>query len=133
MLGQLRFEAGFVLGSADPRFGGLSGLWLAPDGSRLIAVSDHGTLWLADLEQAADGRLTGFRRLAGDRAGRAPGDPAGRDAEELASDGEGGLVIAYEGVPSPAPPGARRPGAPATPLPTPPALWDRRATPASRR
>ncbi len=61
MLGPLRLEAAFVLGAGDRRFGGLSGLWLAPDGSRLIAVSDRGTLWLADLEHAPDGALTGIR------------------------------------------------------------------------
>ena len=32
-LGALELEAGFALGARDPRFGGLSGLWLAPDGS----------------------------------------------------------------------------------------------------
>jgi hypothetical protein len=122
MLGPLRFEAGFVLGAADPRFGGLSGLWLAPDGNRLIAVSDHGTLWLADLEQAADGRLTGLASWQAVEPGAAPGDPAGRDAESLASGGADGLVIAYEGEHR-----LRRLAladltAPATPLPTPPGL-----------
>ncbi len=122
MLGALRFEAGFVLGSADPRFGGLSGLWLAPDGRRMLAVSDHGTLWGADLEQTADGRLTGFRGWRAIEPGAAPGDPPGRDAEALTDDGAGGLVIAYEGVHR-----LRRLAladltAPATPLPTPPGI-----------
>src|SRR5687767_11126250 len=44
-LGRLRFEAGFLLRSADPRFGGLSGLLVAPDGGRLTAVSDRATIW----------------------------------------------------------------------------------------
>jgi hypothetical protein len=122
MLGPLHFEAGFALGAADPRFGGLSGLWLAPDGSRLIVASDHGTLWLADLEQDADGRLTGLRDWQAVEPGAAPGDPEGRDAEELASDGKDGLMIAYEGVHR-----LRRLAladltAPAKPLPTPPGV-----------
>ena len=70
-LGQLRFEAGFVLSSPDPRFGGLSGLWLAPDGGRLLAISDHGTLWRADLEHRPDGRLTGFSGWQAIEPGRA--------------------------------------------------------------
>jgi hypothetical protein len=96
-LGPLAFEAGFALSSGDRRFGGLSGLWLAPDGRRLTAVSDHGTLWTATLEQAAGGRLLGFAGWQAVEPGRDPGDPDGRDAEALARDGDGGLVIAYEG------------------------------------
>ncbi len=121
-LGQLRFEAGFVLGSADPRFGGLSGLWLAPDGSRLLAISDHGTLWRADLEHRADGRLTGLAAWQAIEPGRAPGDPPGRDAEALADDGHGGLVIAYEGVHRLRRVALDDPSGPARPLPTPIAL-----------
>jgi hypothetical protein len=121
--GGLEFRAGLVLASGDARFGGLSGLWIAPDGERLITVSDRGTLWLAEPEHADDGTLVG---LAGWRAvepGALPGDPSGRgrDAEALAAAGAD-LVIAYEGahrlrrVPRDAP--ASR----AAPLPTPPGL-----------
>jgi hypothetical protein len=97
--GALEFRAGFVLASADARFGGLSGLWIARDGKRLIAVSDRGTLWLAEPVHAEDGTLIG---LAGWRAvepGALPGDPTGRgrDAEALAATGSD-LVIAYEGA-----------------------------------
>jgi hypothetical protein len=118
--GRLEFRAGFVLASSDPRFGGLSGLWVAPGGARLIAASDRGTLWLAALEHAADGTLVGFAGWQPIEPGRAPGDPAQgkRDAEALAAADED-LVIAYEGahrlrrVPRAAP------AAPATALPTP--------------
>jgi hypothetical protein len=121
-LGALEFEAGFTLGAGDPRFGGLSGLWLAPDGARLIAASDRGTLWRATLDHAADGRLIGVRDWQALEPGRTPDDPAGRDAEALAPDGAGGLVIAYEGTHR-----LRRLAladltAPAAVLPTPPAL-----------
>ena len=111
-----------MLGSADPRFGGLSGLWLAPDGSRLLVISDHGTLWRADLEHRADGRLTGLAAWQAIEPGRAPGDPPGRDAEALADDGHGGLVIAYEGVHRLRRVALDDLSGPARPLPTPIAL-----------
>jgi hypothetical protein len=121
--GGLEYRAGFVLASGDARFGGLSGLWIARGGERLITVSDRGTLWLAEAEHADDGTLIG---LAGWRAvepGALPGDPSGRgrDAEALAAV-DGDLVIAYEGahrlrrVPRADPAGQ------ATPLPTLPGL-----------
>ena len=116
-LGELRFEAGFLLGSADPRFGGLSGLWLAPDGHELIMASDHGTIWRATLEHEGD-RLIGFADWQAAALGRAAGEPHGRiDAEALADDGAGGLIVAVEG-PLPLRRIARDdPSAPAEPLP----------------
>jgi hypothetical protein len=100
-LGPLRLEAAFVLGSADARFGGLSGLWLAPDGTTMLAASDRGTLWRARLVHREGGQLAGLADWQAIEPGGAPGDPAGRferDAEALAPDGAGGLVIAYEGA-----------------------------------
>jgi len=121
-LGMLEFEAGFALGAGDPRFGGLSGLWLSPDGTQLIAASDRGTLWRATLEHAADGRLIDIRSWQAVEPGRTADDPPGGDAEALAPDGAGGLVIAYEGTHR-----LRRLAlgdltAPAAALPTPPGL-----------
>ncbi len=96
-LGGLRFEAGFALASADRRFGGLSGVWLAADGSRMIAASDRGTFWLADLVHGDDDRLLGFAGWRMQEPGRLSGDAPRGDAEALAEDGAGGLVVAYEG------------------------------------
>jgi hypothetical protein len=119
--GRLDFRAGFVLASSDPRFGGLSGLWLTPDGGRLIAASDRGTLWRAALEHAADGTLLGFASWRAIEPGAEAGDPPERDAEALAVTGED-VVIAYEGAHR-----LRRvplddPALPAAALPTPPEL-----------
>jgi hypothetical protein len=97
-LGPLRLEAAFALGASGGQFGGLSGLWLAPDGSRMIAASDHGTLWQARLVHDSAGRLSGFADWQALEPAAAPGDPAAADAEALATDGADGLVIAYEGV-----------------------------------
>jgi hypothetical protein len=119
--GQLEFRAGFVLASSDPRFGGLSGLWVAQGGARLIAASDRGTLWLAEPEHAADGTLI---RLAGWQAidpGTVPGDPPQRDAEALAVAGDD-LVIAYEGAHRLRRVPLAAPASPAAALPTPAAL-----------
>jgi hypothetical protein len=98
-VGRLEFRAGFVLTSSHPGFGGLSGLWLAPDGGRLIAAGDRGTLWLAELAHADDGTLLGLDRWRALEPAAAPGDPVdnGRDAEALAGVGAD-LVIAYEGA-----------------------------------
>jgi hypothetical protein len=98
-VGRLELRAGFLLGSPDPGFGGLSGLWLAPDGGRLIAVSDRGSLWQAELAHADDGTLLGFDAWRAIEPATAQGDPAGgqRDAEALAALGDD-LAIAYEGA-----------------------------------
>ena len=119
-VGDLELRAGFVLASGDARFGGLSGLWVAPDGGQLIAASDRGTLWLAELRHDPAGTLVGLDRWLAVEPAVAAGDPAEgkRDAEALASDGDD-LVIAYEGshrlrrVPR------ARPDAAATAVPTP--------------
>lgn len=100
--GPLRFRGGLWLRSADPRFGGLSDLRVARDGSQLLAVSDCGYGFSARLEHDERGHLVGLdqgrlidlRGLDG-----APLERAGRDAEGLAQDGEDGLLVAFEGLP----------------------------------
>jgi hypothetical protein len=116
-LDALRFEAGFQLGAADPRFGGLSGLWIAPDGHELVTVSDHGTRWRARLQHDGD-RLAGFADWQAAALESLAGDPGGRiDAEALADGGAGDLIVAIEG-PLPLRRIARDdPGAPPEPLP----------------
>lgn len=44
--GRLEFRGGLVLTSTDERFGGFSGLIVAPDGRRILAVTDQGH-WLS--------------------------------------------------------------------------------------
>lgn len=92
-------EAVFALRSTDRSFGGLSGLWIADDGARMIAVSDIGQRWQASLSHNADGRLTD---LDGWTAADLPLHPEDRDrkpwhdSEALARDAAGGLIVAYE-------------------------------------
>jgi hypothetical protein len=54
--GGLQFRSGLQLSSPDGDFGGLSGLWRAPDGAGLVAVSDRGHWLTARLRREA-GRL----------------------------------------------------------------------------
>jgi hypothetical protein len=44
--GRLEFRGGLTMTSPDARFGGLSGLTIAPDGRRFLAISDEGN-WLS--------------------------------------------------------------------------------------
>ncbi len=61
--GRLEFRGGLVLASAHKDFGGLSGLVVAPDGRRLLAITDEGHWLAADLtyEGAAPSGLANAR------------------------------------------------------------------------
>ena len=98
-VGSLRSLGVLQLRSDDPRFGGLSGLLVSPDGARLEAVTDEGN-WIAlELTYGPAGRLSGVRngRIAAltDREGRPLGRKSRQDAEALAIDGDG-LLVAFE-------------------------------------
>lgn len=101
--GRLEFRGGLVLTSPDERFGGFSGLVLAPDGRRMLAVSDQGH-WLA-----AEIAYTGAAPSGIEKARMGPilalnGRPLKRkrdaDAEELAllsgTPTRGTALVAFE-------------------------------------
>ena len=98
--GKLAFLSGFELVSDHPRFGGLSGLEVSPDGKRLRAVSDRGSWLTAALTHDAAGHL-----VAVDSWRAAPMlTPAGkpvrgrqRDAEGLARSSRGTFLVSFEG------------------------------------
>jgi hypothetical protein len=98
-LGRLRYRGGLVLRATDPRFGGLSDLRVVDGGRRLIAVSDCGTAFVAELRYDQQGALQGLRdpRL---RPLLAPlGRPLGKDdedAESLALAPDGALIAGFE-------------------------------------
>jgi hypothetical protein len=121
--GRLELRAGFLLASADPRFGGLSGLWLAPGGEQLIALSDHGTLWIAALRHDPEGTLLGLDDWRAIEPAAMAGDPPvdRRDAEALAALGDD-LAIAYEGAHRLRRVSSAAPTAGAIALPAPPEL-----------
>jgi hypothetical protein len=99
-VGRLAYRGGLWLRSADPHFGGLSDLRVAPNRESFQAISDCGAVFEAGLAYDARGFLTGLvePRLDGLLA------PGGRplrkdevDAEALARDGADGFVVAFEG------------------------------------
>lgn len=93
-------EAIFSLRSSHASFGGLSGLWVAPDAERMIAVSDIGQRWEARLHHDEIGRLTGIDDWSVADLPSGPEADGGRswiDSESLARSGPDGLVVAYEG------------------------------------
>lgn len=98
-VGALRAHGLLELSSPDPRFGGLSGLLVSADGSRLQAVTDEGH-WIAlRLHHDDGGRLVGVGegRIAAltDRRGQPLAGKDLQDAESLAVDGDG-LLVAFE-------------------------------------
>lgn len=49
--GSLTFRSGVALSDPYPRFGGFSGLWRSSDGATLLAVSDNGDWFAADIRE----------------------------------------------------------------------------------
>jgi len=98
-LGKLEFRGGLELSSDEAAFGGLSGLEISEDGTRILAVSDRGH-WLA-LELALD--ETGLPRNVVSAHLAPILDPEGEPFEGAFSDAEAMLleesavVVGFEG------------------------------------
>lgn len=97
-VGPLAYLDGLVLTSADPRFGGWSGLLV--ENGRLLAVSDTGVWLEASLAFDAEGRLAGLTE-AGllpllDLEGRPLASKREADAESLARLADGSLLVGFE-------------------------------------
>ena len=90
--GKLEFRGGLVLSSPDPRFGGFSGLALSASGDALMAVSDDGWWFKADVDYE-NGRPSALTEATLepllDREGRRSTSKQRRDAEALALDPPG--------------------------------------------
>ena len=91
----------FSLTSPDPSFGGLSGLWLSPQAETMIAISDRGQRWKASLRHDDDDRLIGIDGWSVTDLPLRSDDHSETgslvDAEAMSGDGEGGIVLSYEG------------------------------------
>ncbi len=98
-VGRLRFLGGLELSSPEPAFGGLSGLALTADGSRMIAVTDRGQWFTARLVERDDGRLIGLaeaalRPMVNHRGARLV--DGWRDAEAVEVGPDGSIFVGFE-------------------------------------
>lgn len=98
-LGRLTYLGGLELTSPDPAFGGLSGLWLSPDGGRMWTISDQGWWFSAALAHGPGGAPVSLSeaRLGPllDPQGRPLTGKRNRDAEGLAAQ-DGGFLVSFE-------------------------------------
>lgn len=84
----------------EPRFGGLSGLIVAPDGHAITAVSDRGRVVRATIRRNSAGapaEIAGSALIPLRDAGGAPLSGRRADAEGLARAPDGGVWISFEG------------------------------------
>jgi len=96
-VGSLLWRGGVVISSDDPRFGGLSALDVARDGTRLVALSDRG-IWLTASLEYRGGDLANVKGFKISRLLNTDGVPLkGRraDAESLAVD-DGAFIVSFE-------------------------------------
>ena len=102
VVGRLAFLGGLELSSEDPRFGGLSGLSVDARGRRLVAVSDAGYWFEAELVLAEDGGLVGLGDaeiwpLRGEDGAPLEGKRWG-GAEAVEAAGASTYIVAFERV-----------------------------------
>ena len=99
-VGALEFRGALEITSPHPAFGGLSGIELNADGSRMTAVSDKGTWITARLRYDERGWLAGLEDGAVapilDPQGRTLDEKRTQDAESLAVLPNGDLLVAFE-------------------------------------
>lgn len=99
-VGKLRWRGGLVLTSREPRFGGWSDLWVAPDGRTVRSISDEGSWLAATLRYDTAGRLIGIDPgLIGSLRGENGQFLDGKldtDAEGLARLPDGGWLASFE-------------------------------------
>ncbi|MBM3525644.1 MAG: esterase-like activity of phytase family protein, partial [Alphaproteobacteria bacterium] len=98
--GQLLYRGGLMLSSNDERFGGLSGILVADDGSGLVAISDEGSRIDADLFYDRNGDLAGVGNVSVtaliDLKGRPLTKKKDSDAEAIARGTGGEIIVAFE-------------------------------------
>lgn len=97
-VGELTYLGGMRLTSPHPDFGGWSGLWVSPNGQRMVAVGDRGHWLTANITFGADGQLQAIRDAEIipmlDTAG-IPVEPPWADAESIAAL-PGGFLVSFE-------------------------------------
>jgi len=99
VIGRLAYRGGIELRSENLLFGGLSGLEVSDDGKTMTAMSDNGRWVRVALEYDARGYLSGTGPGLMKAIKPAAGYPLKgnwRDAESIATDGNGGYFVAFE-------------------------------------
>jgi hypothetical protein len=97
-VGRLTYLGGLQFSSGHWLFGGFSGLEISADGSRLLAVSDRGTWWTADLvlkEGVPVGVANSVLTTMADAEGNAL-ETGENDAEGLAVGSDGDVYVSFE-------------------------------------
>ncbi|MHB1217909.1 MAG: esterase-like activity of phytase family protein [Alphaproteobacteria bacterium] len=100
-VGKLEYRGGIQLESPDKRFGGFSGLWVSPDGQRMLALGDVSDWLSARLVYGSAGELMGVAdtemgRLVGADGYPLPAQTFETDAEALEVLASGGIIVAFE-------------------------------------
>lgn len=80
---------------SDDAFGGLSGIEISDDGSKLTAISDRGTLWTGQINRTND-QITSINNVSYSPIKPANGNRT-PDAEGLAITPDGTLFLSFEG------------------------------------
>lgn len=97
----LAWRGGLELTSPSRNFGGISGLYVAPDGDDIVLVTDQGNWLAAKLTYDERGWLSGFEDARLGRLKDERGAPLSRrlnrqDAEALARRADGSWVVTFE-------------------------------------
>lgn len=99
-VGKLSYRGGIELQSPSDRFGGFSALGLSADGARMVALTDEGNRFDADLVYSSNGDLAGLRNteiftLTG--PGAVPlMDKSMADAEAMSPGVDGEIIVSFE-------------------------------------
>ncbi|WP_020593177.1 esterase-like activity of phytase family protein [Kiloniella laminariae] len=97
---QLIWRGGIKMTSPHPRFGGLSGLEISPDGRGILAITDKGFWFKGRLGYSSDGNLLNLSRgilsSLHDTAGGALTRKKDRDSESLAMSENGAVYVSFE-------------------------------------
>jgi len=98
-VGELRFRGGVEMSSDDPAFGGLSGIEVLDD-NRILAISDNGDWFEAQLLLNDDGALIGVSDVRTafmrDEDGRMFPNKRAGDSEDLAQLPDGRFAVSFE-------------------------------------
>ena len=99
-VGQLTYRGGILLESSDENFGGFSALGISTDGLRLIALSDRGTQFSAQLVYSEIGNLIGVTGTTLDKIFAPGGAPLMKkslaDAESMSPGVNGEIIVSFE-------------------------------------